>query len=56
MNIEISNFSNGLTVVTDPMANLESAALDKLPEKLDILPNSLPLLRQFISSRLAAWT
>ena len=29
------------------------AALDKLPEKLDILPNSLPLLRQFISSRLA---
>jgi threonine synthase len=32
------------------------AALDKLPEKLDILPNSLPLLRQFISSRLAAWT
>jgi threonine synthase len=30
------------------------AALDKLPEKLDVLPNKLPLLRQFISSRLAA--
>ena len=29
------------------------AALDKLPERLDILPNNLPLLRQFISSRLA---
>ena len=27
MNIEISRLSNGLTVVTDPMANLESAAL-----------------------------
>src|ERR1700761_8597214 len=27
MNIEISRFSNGLTVVTDPMAGLESAAL-----------------------------
>src|SRR5579864_5841903 len=27
MSIEISTFSNGLTVVTDPMANLESAAL-----------------------------
>ena len=27
MNIEISKLSNGLTVVTDPMANLESAAL-----------------------------
>src|SRR6201994_4968247 len=27
MNIEISSISNGLTVVTDPMANLESAAL-----------------------------
>ena len=25
-----------------------------LPEKLDILPNDLSLLRQFISSRLAA--
>ncbi len=32
------------------------AALDKLPEKQDILANSLPLLRKFISSRLAAWT
>jgi threonine synthase len=29
------------------------AALEKLPEKLDVLPNKLPLLRQFISSRLA---
>src|ERR1700755_2372270 len=27
MNIEISRLSNGLTVVTDPMANLESASL-----------------------------
>ena len=27
MTIEISNLSNGLTVITDPMANLESAAL-----------------------------
>src|SRR3954462_7605257 len=27
MNIEISSLSNGLTIVTDPMANLESAAL-----------------------------
>ena len=27
MIIEISNLSNGLTVITDPMANLESAAL-----------------------------
>jgi predicted Zn-dependent peptidase len=27
MNIEISNLSNGLTVITDPMASLESAAL-----------------------------
>ena len=27
MTIEISRLSNGLTVVTDPMANLESAAL-----------------------------
>lgn len=27
MNIEISNLSNGLTIITDPMANLESAAL-----------------------------
>ena len=27
MNIEISKLSNGLTVVTDPMAKLESAAL-----------------------------
>ena len=27
MSVEISTFSNGLTVVTDPMANLESAAL-----------------------------
>ena len=27
MNIEISTLSNGLTVITDPMANLESAAL-----------------------------
>jgi predicted Zn-dependent peptidase len=27
MNIEISNLSNGLTVVTDPMAGLESAAI-----------------------------
>ena len=30
------------------------ARLANLPEKLDILPNTLPLLRQFISSRLAA--
>jgi threonine synthase len=30
------------------------ARLQNLPEKLDILPNTLPLLRQFISSRLAA--
>jgi threonine synthase len=30
------------------------AGLAKLPERLDILPNKLPLLRQFISSRLAA--
>jgi threonine synthase len=29
------------------------ARLDKLPEKLDILPNNLPLLQKFISSRLA---
>ena len=29
------------------------AALEKMPEKLDILPSKLPLLRQFISSRLA---
>jgi threonine synthase len=29
------------------------AALEKMPERLDILPNKLPLLRQFISSRLA---
>jgi len=29
------------------------AGLEKLPEKLDVLPNKLPLLRQFISSRLA---
>jgi threonine synthase len=29
------------------------AALEKLPERLEILPNKLPLLRQFISSRLA---
>lgn len=27
MNLEISKLSNGLTVITDPMANLESAAL-----------------------------
>ena len=27
MNVEISTFSNGLTVITDPMTNLESAAL-----------------------------
>ena len=27
MSVEISTFSNGLTVITDPMANLESAAL-----------------------------
>src|SRR6185437_1358155 len=27
MNIEISSVSNGLTIITDPMANLESAAL-----------------------------
>ena len=27
MNIEISSISNGLTIITDPMANLESAAL-----------------------------
>src|SRR5580692_2181350 len=27
MTIEISSLSNGLTVITDPMANLESAAL-----------------------------
>jgi threonine synthase len=30
------------------------ALLANLPEKLEILPNKLPLLRQFISSRLAA--
>ena len=30
------------------------ARLQNLPEKLDILANNLPLLRQFISSRLAA--
>jgi threonine synthase len=30
------------------------ASLQKLPEKLDVLPNKLPLLRQFISSRLTA--
>ena len=29
------------------------AGLEKLPEKLDVLPSKLPLLRQFISSRLA---
>jgi threonine synthase len=29
------------------------AKLANLPEKLEILPNTLPLLRQFISSRLA---
>src|SRR3954468_3674143 len=27
MNIEISSLSNGLTIITDPMANLQSAAL-----------------------------
>ena len=27
MNLEISRLSNGLTVITDPMAGLESAAL-----------------------------
>ncbi|MEO7053511.1 MAG: insulinase family protein, partial [Rhizomicrobium sp.] len=27
MTLEISNISNGLTVITDPMAGLESAAL-----------------------------
>ncbi len=30
------------------------ARLENLPEKLEFLPNNLPLLRQFISSRLAA--
>ena len=30
------------------------AALEKMPEKLDVLANKLPLLRQFISSRLVA--
>ena len=36
----------------EPPVPAALAALDKLPEKLDILPNSLSLLRQFISSRL----
>ncbi len=36
-----------------PQVPAPLAALDKLPEKLEILPNKLPLLRQFISSRLA---
>src|ERR1700748_2245400 len=27
MNVEISHLSNGLTIITDPMANLESAAI-----------------------------
>ncbi|HWC64351.1 MAG TPA: insulinase family protein, partial [Rhizomicrobium sp.] len=27
MNLEISSLSNGLTIITDPMAGLESAAL-----------------------------
>jgi len=45
MNVEISNLSNGLTVITDPMANLESAALgiwvgtgsrDELPREMGI--------------------
>jgi predicted Zn-dependent peptidase len=45
MNLEISNLSNGLTIITDPMANLESAALgvwvgtgsrDELPQEMGI--------------------
>src|SRR6185437_8174153 len=45
MNIEISRLSNGLTVISDPMANLESAALgvwvgtgsrDELPAEMGI--------------------
>jgi predicted Zn-dependent peptidase len=45
MIIEISNISNGLTIITDPMASLESAALgvwvgtgsrDELPEEMGI--------------------
>ena len=37
-----------------PPAPPALAALQKKPEKLDVLANKLPLLRQFISSRLAA--
>src|ERR1700759_1846243 len=45
MNLEISNLSNGLTIITDPMANLESAALgvwvgtgsrDEMPAEMGI--------------------
>jgi threonine synthase len=36
-----------------PPAPPALAALEKLPERLDIMANKLPLLRQFISSRLA---
>ena len=45
MNIEISILSNGLTIISDPMANLESAALgvwvgtgsrDELPPEMGI--------------------
>ena len=37
-----------------PPVPVALAELEKLPERLDILPNKLPLLAQFISSRLAA--
>ena len=36
-----------------PQVPAALSALAKLPERLDILPNKLPLLRQFISSKLA---
>jgi threonine synthase len=36
-----------------PEAPKALAALEKMPERMEVLANKLPLLRQFISSRLA---